>query len=63
MEDSIAWRLMGSDATTDDIRWRDNVIKNSNSASLIERRVRLALGNGNKQEIRTWLALLPQEVR
>lgn len=25
--------------------------------------MRLALGNGNKQEIRTWLALLPQEVR
>lgn len=44
MEEIIAWRLMGSDASADDRRWRDGVIRRSHNAALLERRLRMALG-------------------
>lgn len=63
MEDAIVWRLMGNDASAADARWRDSIVRNSNNGSLVERRLRLALGNGDKQDIRFWLSRLPQDVR
>lgn len=36
--------LMGSDASADDRRWRDGVIRRSHNAALLERRLRMALG-------------------
>lgn len=63
MEDAIVWRLMGNDASPADARWRDGIVQNSNNGALVERRVRLALGGGDRQEVRFWLSRLPQDVR
>jgi hypothetical protein len=35
---------MGTDVTDEQARWRDDAIMRSNSTSLVERRVRMALG-------------------
>ncbi|RLM28206.1 murein transglycosylase [Brenneria alni] len=63
MEEIIAWRLMGNDATPEQASWRDGVVQRSASATLLERRVRMALGTGDRQGLATWLARLPAEVR
>src|SRR5690606_29995427 len=63
LEEAVAWRLMGSDATYEQAQWRDQVILRSRSPSLLERRVRMALGNGDRQGVATWLARLPEESR
>ncbi|STD25794.1 lytic murein transglycosylase [Enterobacter asburiae] len=44
LRDIVAWRLMGTDVTDEQARWRDDAIMRSNSTSLVERRVRMALG-------------------
>ncbi|ARD40306.1 murein transglycosylase [Edwardsiella ictaluri] len=62
MEEIIAWRLMGSDASADDRRWRDGVIRRSHNAALLERRLRMALGEGNQVQVREWLGRLPKSV-
>lgn len=54
---------MGSDATYEQAQWRDRVILRSRSPSLLERRVRMALGNGDRQGVATWLARLPEASR
>ena len=54
---------MGSDATFEQAQWRDQVILRSRSPSLLERRVRMALGNGDRQGVATWLARLPEASR
>ena len=57
LEEAVAWRLMGSDATFEQAQWRDQVILRSRSPSLLERRVRMALGNGDRQGVATgWRA-------
>ncbi len=38
---------MGTDVTDEQARWRDDAIMRSNSTSLVERRVRMALGTGD----------------
>ena len=53
LEEAVAWRLMGSDATFEQAQWRDQVILRSRSPSLLERRVRMALGNGDRQGVAT----------
>lgn len=63
LEEAVAWRLMGSDATFEQAQWRDQVILRSRSPSLLERRVRMALGNGDRQGVATWLARLPEASR
>ncbi|MEE3660990.1 murein transglycosylase [Brenneria sp. g21c3] len=63
MEEIIAWRLMGNDATPEQAAWRDNVTQRSSSTSLLERRVRMALGNGNRQELSDWMTRLPADVQ
>lgn len=63
LEEAVAWRLMGSDATYEQTQWRDRVILRSQSPALLERRVRMALGSGDRQGVATWLAHLPAESR
>jgi soluble lytic murein transglycosylase len=56
LRDIVAWRLMGTDVTDEQARWRDDAIMRSNSTSLVERRVRMALGTGDRRGLNTWLA-------
>lgn len=61
MEETIAWRLMGNDATPEQAQWRDSVVRRSTSTTLLERRVRMALGAGDRQGLTSWMARLPAE--
>ncbi|NIG76971.1 murein transglycosylase [Klebsiella sp. Ap-873] len=63
LRDVVAWRLMGTDVTDEQARWRDDAIMRSQSTSLIERRVRMALGAGDRTGLNTWLARLPMEAK
>ncbi|EFD1126032.1 murein transglycosylase [Escherichia coli] len=49
LRDIVAWRLMGNDVTDEQAKWRDDAIMRSQSTSLIERRVRMALGTGDRR--------------
>ncbi len=40
---------MGNDVTDEQAKWRDDAIMRSQSTSLIERRVRMALRHGNSR--------------
>lgn len=63
LKETVAWRLMGNDATSEQARWRDDVIMRSQSTTLVERRVRMALGAGDRTGLNTWLARLPMEAK
>lgn len=63
LEQTVAWRLMGASATYDQARWRDQVILRSHSTPLLERRIRMALGSGDRQGLAAWLARLPAEAQ
>ncbi len=63
LEETVAWRLLGSDATYEQAKWRDAVILRSQSTTLLERRVRMALGSGDRQGLSVWLNRLPAEAR
>ncbi|POP41385.1 murein transglycosylase [Superficieibacter electus] len=63
LRDIVAWRLMGNDVTDEQARWRDDAIMRSQSVSLLERRVRMALGTGDRKGLNTWLARLPMEAK
>ncbi len=63
LNDIVAWRLFGNDITDEQARWRDDVIMRSGSDSLIERRIRMALGTGDRAGLNTWLARLPMEAK
>lgn len=63
LNDIIAWRLMGNDATPEQAEWRDKTIMRSGSTTLIERRIRMALGAGDRKGLNTWLARLPMEAK
>lgn len=63
LEESVAWRLMGTDANPEQARWCDGFILRGHSTALLERRIRMSLGQGNKQEVRAWLERLPEEDR
>ena len=54
---------MGNDVTDEQAKWRDDAIMRSQSTSLIERRVRMALGTGDRRGLNTWLARLPMEAK
>ncbi|EKT53615.1 murein transglycosylase [Providencia sneebia] len=62
LKDSIAWQYMG-DVTPEQANWRDQVIGETDSTSLKERRVRLALGQGDKKGLAAWLRQLPAEAK
>ncbi|MBP2169676.1 soluble lytic murein transglycosylase [Erwinia toletana] len=61
LDEAVAWRLMGNDITSEQARWRDNVVMRSESTTLIERRIRMSLGNNDRRGFNTWLARLPLE--
>ncbi|WP_318374668.1 murein transglycosylase [Enterobacter sp.] len=63
LSDIIAWRLMGNDVTDEQARWRDDAIMRTQSTSLVERRVRIALGQGDRRGLNTWLARLPMDAK
>ncbi|KYH19052.1 lytic murein transglycosylase [Enterobacter hormaechei] len=63
LRDIVAWRLMGTDVTDEQARWRDEAVMRSNSVSLVERRVRMALGTGDRRGLNTWLARLPMDAK
>jgi soluble lytic murein transglycosylase len=63
LKESVAWRMMGNDVTDEQSRWRDSVIMSSDSTSLLERRVRMALGTGDRRGLNTWLARLPMDAK
>jgi len=63
LKEVVAWQLMGNDTTSDQERWRDDVVMRSESTSLIERRVRMALGNNDRRGLNTWIARLPLEAK
>ncbi|MEA1063522.1 murein transglycosylase [Erwinia sp. HR93] len=63
LRDIVAWRLMGNDITSAQADWRDDAIMRSGETSLLERRVRMALGAGDRKGLNTWLARLPMEAK
>lgn len=63
LKEAVAWRLMGNDITSEQGRWRDDVVMRSDSTSLIERRVRMSLGNNDRRGLNTWIARLPLEAK
>jgi soluble lytic murein transglycosylase len=63
LRDIVAWRLMGNDVTEEQAVWRDDAIMRSQSTALVERRVRMALGAGDRHGLNTWLARLPMEAK
>ncbi len=63
LKESVAWRLMSNDATSEQQRWRDDVVMHSDSTALIERRVRMSLGNNDRRGLNTWIARLPPEAK
>ncbi len=63
LRDIVAWRLMGNDVTEEQARWRDDAIMRSQSISIVERRVRMALGTGDRKGLNTWLSRLPMEAK
>ncbi|WP_445373886.1 murein transglycosylase [Photorhabdus tasmaniensis] len=58
LKDIVAWQLMG-DVNDEQEKWRDDVIRDSQSVSLLERRVRLALGHADEPGLAQWIKLLP----
>ncbi|MCX8957494.1 murein transglycosylase [Erwinia psidii] len=63
LNEIVAWRLMDNNVTSEQARWRDNVVMRSDSVSLIERRVRMSLGNNDRHGLNTWIARLPVEAK
>lgn len=63
LRDIVAWRLMGTDVTDEQAVWRDDAIMRSQSTPLVERRVRMALGTGDRHGLNTWLSRLPMEAK
>ena len=63
LKEAVVWRMMGADLTSEQARWRDAVVMNSESTALIERRVRLALSESDRRGLNTWIARLPPEAK
>lgn len=63
LKETVVWRMMGADLTSEQARWRDAVVMNSESTALIERRVRLALSQNDRRGLNTWIARLPVEAK
>ncbi|KTS27468.1 murein transglycosylase [Pantoea sp. BS_4] len=63
LKEIVVWRMMGSDLTSEQARWRDAVVMNSESTALLERRVRLALSENDRRGLNTWIARLPVEAK
>ncbi|TKI08693.1 murein transglycosylase [Martelella alba] len=60
MQERVAWQLMGANVTPEQAAWRDNVILSGHSTALLERRIRMSLGQGDMKDVAVWLARLPE---
>ena len=63
LKDAVAWQYMGSDVTDEQAAWRDGVIQETDSVTLRERRVRLALSNADDRDLDRWLTRLPADAQ
>lgn len=63
MAESVVWQMMGADLTSEQQRWRDRVVIESDSLALLERRIRLALSENDRPGLNTWIARLPLEAK
>ncbi len=63
LKESIAWQMMSGDLTSDQQHWRDEVVMDSESTTLLERRIRLALSQNDRRGLNTWIARLPIEAK
>lgn len=63
LEETVAWRLMGNDATTEEANWRDSVILRSHSTALVERRIRMALAAGDQRGLSQWMDRLSADAQ
>lgn len=63
LKEAIAWQLMSSDTTSQQQSWRDEVVMDSESETLLERRIRLALSQNDRRGLNTWIARLPVEAK
>lgn len=63
LNDIVAWRLMGNDVTDEQAQWRDDAIMRSEATDLLARRIRMALGVGDRVGLNTWIARLPMEAK
>ncbi len=63
LSEVVAWQLMGNNITTEQARWRDNIVMRSDAVTLLERRIRIALGNNDRRGLNTWIARLPVEAK
>ncbi|ANI30858.1 lytic murein transglycosylase [Yersinia entomophaga] len=63
LEEAVAWRLMGNDATYEQAKWRDEVTLRSHATPLLERRIRMALGTGDRKGLQAWLERLPADAK
>lgn len=63
LELSVANRLINNGIPVADALWRDNVIAKSGDASFIERRIRIALTNGDDRDLAKWVNLLPEKAK
>lgn len=63
LKDAVAWQYMGSDVTDEQAAWRDEVIQETDSVTLRERRVRLALSNADDRDLDRWLTRLPADAQ
>lgn len=62
MERAVANRMMDAD-DSEQIRWRDAVIRRSGDKSLIEKRIRLALQHNDITDVGEWISHLPASAR
>lgn len=64
LKETAVWCMISTDnLTSEQARWRDNIIMNSESTPLIERRIRLALNKNDRLGLNTWIAHLPVDAR
>jgi len=63
LKEAVAWQLMSPEVTSEQQRWRDEVVMDSESESLLERRIRLALSQNDRRGLNTWIARLPVEAK
>ncbi|MBT0726122.1 murein transglycosylase [Rosenbergiella australiborealis] len=63
LKEAVAWQLMSTDISAQQQHWRDEVVMDSESETLLERRIRLALSQNDRRGLNTWIARLPIEAK
>ncbi len=59
MRERIAWQWMDDHASLSQQQWRDSVILASHSTALLERRIRMAISQGDLKQVTRWIRQLP----